>query len=122
MLGPTDTPIVNEESTDVLEQKPSEVTAPQADELEMMAVAKSLGESDLKKIGEYGSHLKRIVEWAKLTGAKDTEDVLWKVRQLAGRIGSPQFGESNVSHIGQYIYMEMERLELEKKLRTYGTR
>jgi len=97
--------------------EPNNLDVPADGELEKLSLARSLGMDNLKELSKYSDQLERLVEWAKLKGAKSREDVIWEVRQLANRVGGPSIGNNNVQHLSQYAYLEMERLKLDKQMK-----
>jgi hypothetical protein len=66
------------------------------------------------------SQIERIVQWAKAKGAKDDADAMWSIKQLANRVGSPKIGNNWVQHLGQYAYLDMERMKLDKEIGEYS--
>lgn len=87
------------------------------DDFERTAVARALnidGFGDMKK---YQDQIKRLIDWARSKGAKDTTDVVWNVKQLANRVGSPKIGNNWAQHLSAYAYLEMEKMKIEGELR-----
>jgi hypothetical protein len=90
---------------------------PGADDVTRTQVEKALGLEKHSDIVKAGDHVRRLIEWAVAEGAKDSMDIVWKIKQLQSRIGSPHLGESWPSHLGQFVYLEMERNRIDKQLK-----
>lgn len=118
MLGPLDKP----EEVEV-KQEPTEtpglVNSITDEELVNVNLARSLGIDKLTKLNQYTNDLNRLAEWAKVKGAKDIPDIIWSVRSLAARIGSPSVGENIVTHLSRYAFLELERLRLESEMKKF---
>jgi hypothetical protein len=91
---------------------------PIIDEIVRDAVAKELGLRNFGDIRKNQDKLKTIIDWAYVKGAKDRMDVIWAVKQLAGRVGSPKLGNNWPEHLAQYAYLEMERVKLDTELKS----
>jgi hypothetical protein len=91
---------------------------PVVDELVRDAIAKELGLRNFGDIRKNQDKLKTIIDWAYVKGAKDRMDVIWAVKQLAGRVGSPKLGNNWPEHLAQYCYLEMERVRLDEQLKS----
>jgi prolyl-tRNA synthetase len=92
---------------------------PGADDVTRTQVEKALGLEKHSDIVKSGDHVRRLIEWAVNQGAKDSTDIVWKIKQLQSRIGSPHLGETWPSHLGQFVYLEMERNRLDQQLKDY---
>ena len=74
----------------------------------------------MKDYGEIKKHqdqIKRLIEWAQAKGAKDTTDIVWSIRQLANRVGSPHIGNDWAQHLAEYAYLELERNKIDGQLK-----
>jgi hypothetical protein len=91
---------------------------PVIDELVRDAVAKELGLRNFGDIRKNQDKLKTIIDWAYVKGAKDRMDVIWAVKQLAGRVGSPKLGNNWPEHLAQFCYLEMESVKLNTELKS----
>lgn len=89
---------------------------PVIDNLTRDAVAEILGLKNFGEIKRYQDHIKRLIDWAQVKGAKDRTDVLWAIEKLADRVGSPKIGNNWAQHLSQYAYLEMERLKIDQQL------
>jgi hypothetical protein len=90
---------------------------PVIDELTRDLLAKEL---DLKNFGEIKNNqdnLKLLMDWAYAKGAKERVDVIWAVKQLANRVGSPKIGNNWPQHLAQFAYLELERMKIEGQLK-----
>lgn len=90
---------------------------PFVDEITRDQVAKALGLKNFGEIKKNQDHIKRLIDWASSKGAKDTTDIVWSVKQLANRVGSPKIGNNWAQHLGQYAYLEMERMKLDDQIK-----
>lgn len=88
------------------------------DDFEQNAVARAIGMDSFADIRKNSIQIKRLIEWAKLKGSQSIEDMQWAIRELRNRVGSPKLGESMAKHLSQYAYLEMERINLDKQLKT----
>jgi hypothetical protein len=70
-------------------------------------IAEVLGHS-ISDAEKYDVELNRIMDWAKNKGAESIEDILWEVRYLSTRLGTPGVGESRIKWLHQYIFLENE--------------
>lgn len=87
------------------------------DEFDKNAVAKALGFDKFSSIKKYNHQIERLIEWAKMKGAKDHIDIVDSIKKLANRVGSPPLGTNIAQHLSTYAYLEMERLKIDKQLR-----
>lgn len=86
------------------------------DLLSEIAVAQifDLDHSDQKK---YKEKIKTILDWARpQVKEKDFTSLKWIIKTLESKLGSPNFGETRISKVARYAYLDMEgkRLEQEK--------
>jgi len=95
---------------------PMESPAPEVDELVKLHLARSVGLERQSDIVKYQDQIDRLMEWAREKGAKNKEEMVWQVRQLANRIGGPTIGTNWVRHLANYAYLEMEKLKIDKQL------
>lgn len=126
MLGEEDVKkqIVNKE----VEEKPKieeESKEPRGD-------AFTLEDAQLKKIvdevgekvadpSKYSREIKQIVEYIKATtGAKEYNDVLWEVRLLSNKVGRDSFGASQIMRIYRYVYLNSEKLSIDRELKKFN--
>jgi hypothetical protein len=90
-----------------LDKREIPVHSQQEDDFLKGKIADILGH-DIKEVPKYDTELERILEWARMKGAKSVEDILWEVRYLATRLGTPGIGESRIKWIYQYVFLENE--------------
>ena len=90
---------------------------PFVDENSKVQIARALGLEKLEDVKKYQHQIERLTEWGKAKGAKDMEDLIWQVKQLANRIGGPRFGELNVRNLATYAYLELERMKIDQQLK-----
>lgn len=93
------------------------VVEPLYNDVTKTEVEKSLGLEKHSDIVKSSDHVRRLIEWAISKGAKDTTDIIWSIKQLQSRIGSPHLGETWPSHLGQFVYLEMERDRIDNQLK-----
>lgn len=94
-------------------------TEPFIDDITRNQVAHSLGLEKYSDIHKNQDNIKRLIDWAQAKGAKDRADVVWSIKQLANRVGSPKIGNNWAQHLGQYAYLEMERMKLDNELQSF---
>jgi hypothetical protein len=87
------------------------------DEFNRNAVARALNLKDYGEIKKNQDQIKRLIEWAKVKGAKDYTDITNSIKELANRVGSPKLGNNWAQHLSQYAYLEMERMKIDEQLR-----
>lgn len=119
MAGPLDNPEPKEEKAEEAKEQTKLIDALSPEDHEIRSLARSLGIDNEGNLTKHQDRLSRIYKWAKEKGAEDAADVIWSVQQLANRIGSPPVGTNNVEHLSTYAYLELERMELDKKLKRY---
>lgn len=90
---------------------------PVTDEYERMSIGKAVGLKDFPEVRKYAHQIDRLMEWARVKGAKDSEDMVWQIRQLANRVGGPTIGNNWAQHLSTYAYLEMEKLKIDKQLK-----
>lgn len=122
MRGPLDNPPV--ESIEVGKpdpiETPTDVADPRASDLsetDRIQLARSLGIEDFTELKKHAEKFNRLIEWAKLNGAKDTIDIIGQVKQLGNRIG-----DRSLVNLATYAYLEMERMQLDAKMRRLESR
>lgn len=93
---------------------------PFVNEITRDQVGKALGLKDFSEIKKYQDQIKRLIDWAQVKGAKDTTDIVWSVKQLAAKSGSPHMGNNWAQHLAQIAFLEMERLNIDKQLSELG--
>lgn len=70
-------------------------------------------------INKHSKELTAIKEFVSRDNPNATnEDLVWGVRELLMRMGTPKFGESNLDRLYQYVYLRNEKDSIEKKLNT----
>lgn len=80
------------------------------------AIARELGLKDYGETKKYQHQIERLIQWAEAKGAKDNTDVIYSIKELAGRIGSPTIGNNWAQHLSTYAYLEMERLKIDQQM------
>lgn len=81
-----------------------------------LRVGRSLGLDKFSDVKKYQHNIERLIDWGKEKGAKDAEDLIWNIRQLANRVGSAPLGQNTTQHLSTYAYLEMERMKIDKQL------
>lgn len=83
-------------------------------ELNRIAIAQVLG-IELSEMKKNESKIDQIIQWADGKYNNFTE-LKWIIRNLEAKLGSPNFGETRISKLSRYAYLDMEgkRLEQEK--------
>lgn len=80
-------------------------------------VGRSLGLEESEYAKTYQDQLDRLIDWSMEGGSKTREEIVWSIKQLANRVGSPPIGNNWAQHLSQYAYLEMERNKLDKQLK-----
>jgi hypothetical protein len=121
MLGPEDIKKQNVDNPVVVEPQETKIDENVVSAMEnsdyLIAKINEILGGDHTDIEKNGIELKRIMEYAQEKGAKTMEDVLWEVRYLANRLGSPSYGESRVKFLHQYIYLANESRIVAEKMK-----
>lgn len=86
------------------------------DEFNRNAVARLLNLDNLNDIKKNQDRIQRLIDWAQAKGAKDMQEILWNIKQLQNRSGSPSLGSDWPKHLSQIAYLEMERMKLDKDI------
>lgn len=72
-------------------------------------------------VNKNSKELLEISEFIKKDNPKaSNEDIIWGVRELLLRLGTPRFGESNLDRLYQYVFLRTEKDNIEKKLNVLG--
>lgn len=90
-------------------------TAHSNDDYLKSKIAEALGHHS-GEVDKFDMELNRILEWARNTGAKEIEDIMWEVRMLSSKLGTPGLGESRIKWLHQYIYLENEEQIVRSKM------
>lgn len=90
-------------------------TAHESDDFLKSKITEVLGHSPAEA-NKFDMELNRILEWARNTGAESIEDILWEVRMLSSKLGTPGLGESRIKWLHQYIYLENEESIVRSKM------
>jgi hypothetical protein len=103
---------------DVTELDKREITMHSHQETDFLKtkIAEILGHSN-DDASKYDLELNRILDWAHSKGASSPEDILWEVRYLATRLGTPGIGESRIKWLHQYIFLENEDAIIKNQLK-----
>jgi hypothetical protein len=118
MLGPQDIQKLNIDSPPAAPvAAPDGVIVTSAAEGEDYAkrkIAEILGD-DPEKVEDY--KVAALYKYTQDKGAKSIEDVLWEIRYIANRLGTPGYGESRLNYLYEYIYLLNESKSVEDKLK-----
>jgi len=104
-----------------------EVVEPKAPESIPVITGQMLTQSvgqmfDLKptEIDEYQDKLNLLIDYAKTqTEERSPEALKWAIRSLQTRLGSPPLGEKWINYLGQYAWLKLESLKLNKEVERY---
>ena len=80
-------------------------------QLDRLAIGRSLHIEDIQDMERHQNRLDRIIEWAKLKGAKSQNDYIAELAHLRTKIGNPSIFDVSV-----YVNIEMEHLATERQL------
>lgn len=86
-------------------------------DLKLIELGKGLGLDDIKDIRKYESDLSRMLEWASSLGVTDMDDILFEIKKLSARIGSPVIGDNKLKHLSRYMFFQLERNRLDQKMK-----
>lgn len=119
MLGPVDIKKQNIDSPPEAPTIPATgnivSTLIEGEEYAKKKIAEILGEDVIK---EGDSHkAQALYDYAKDKGAKSVEDVLWEIRYLGNRLGTPGYGESRLSFLYEYVYLLKEGRNITDKMK-----
>ncbi len=78
-------------------------------DLDRLAVGRSLGIQDIQDMERHQNRLDRIIEWAQAKGAKNQSEYVAELAHLRNTIGSPTIFDLTV-----YLNLEMEHMATEK--------
>lgn len=94
---------------------PDTVLMGEPGELGRIAVGQIL-DMDFKEISKDGKKIDTLLDWAKQEAGDDMMKVKWVIKNLEAKLGSPNFGESRLTKLHRYAYLDMEgkRMEAEK--------
>lgn len=84
------------------------------------SIARELGLKNYGETKKYLHQIERLIQWAQAKGAKDNTDVIYSIKQLAGKSGSPHLGNNWAQHLSQIAFLEMERMNIDKQLEELG--
>lgn len=124
MKGPLDTTTQAQEiaavlgGPEVISVGKAETPVGSLDDMDRYAIGRAVGLNNFDEIKKYQDQIKRLHEWARMKGAKDREDSVWQIKQLANRIGGPTIGNNWAQHLSTYAHLEMERMGLDTQLRS----
>ena len=76
-----------------------------------------VGCRDFAEVKKNQHAIERLIDWGRAKGVKDTEDLLWNIRQLANRVGKSPLGMPIAKHLSTYAYLEMERLKIDNQMK-----
>lgn len=89
---------------------------PANDYLERSLIAKAVGIEDETGKRKFQDQIGRLIEYARSKGAKSANDMVFEVKKLANRVGTP-IGDHLARHLSTYAYLEMERNRLDDQLK-----
>ena len=64
----------------------------------------------------------KLFDWAKNNAdSEDRADLLWALRDLRNRLGTPSYGISSLQHMYKYTVLQSEKRGIEKEMSLYET-
>lgn len=84
-------------------------------DFERMAVAKALGIENIANKGAFQDQTNRIIEWARIEGAKTTSEIVSKIHALQNQVG----GRNNLYQLSVYAGLKLQDYYLQKQLKDY---
>ena len=71
---------------------------------------------DIAEYSQLKNRISLIRDWAKQNAnSEDNTDVLWAVRTLENRLGTPPAGEKRINHLYKWIRLDQDRQRIEKE-------
>lgn len=121
-----DISIVDSSGEKVIHEERNVNTSPSAlggpdGELERVAIGQVLNIGS-DEISEGREKIDSIVRWAKTQSEDHSfQNLKWIVKQLEMKLGTPDFGESRLTKVSRFAFLDMEgkRIEMEKE-QLYG--
>jgi hypothetical protein len=77
---------------------------------------------DLKptEIGMFRDKINLLLDYARTqTSSNSTEGLLWAIRSLQGKVGTPPLGEKWINYLSKYCYIKLEGLKIQKEAEQY---
>lgn len=93
------------------------VDEPVTDYFEKLKLGQAVGLKTLSQIDKNKHELARLKEWAESKGAKNINEILSQIRQLANKVGSPTIGDNWAKHLSTYAYLEMQKDNIDKEMK-----
>lgn len=93
------------------------VDEPITDYFEKLKLGHSVGLKTLTQIDKYKHELTRLKQYAESKGAKNIAEIVFEVKKLANRVGSPTIGDDWAKHLSTYAYLEMQKEDIDKELK-----
>jgi hypothetical protein len=118
MLGPSDIAAQNLETPPEAPVEPSQgvivSSGAEGEEYAKKKIVEILGD-DPKTAEEF--KVQALLDYAKDKGAKTPEDILWEIRYLGNRLGTPGYGESRLSFLYEYVFLIKEDRLVKDKMK-----
>lgn len=115
--------VVDENKAPVIDSvespKPDIVQPAQTEPFLVDSVAKMF---DLKpsETSQYKSKINTLIDYAKTKVDEPTSDnIIWAIRNLGLKLGTPPLGEKLINYLTQYAFLELETRKLEDKKRRF---
>jgi len=119
-----DIKIINQMGEEVKQEAPkepaeSDTTPVKTGELEVDAVG-ALFDLKPSEIGEYMDKINTLLDYAKSqTTDHSREGLLWAIRDLEYKVGTPELGEKLINYLSKYAYLKLEQKKLDEEVKKY---
>jgi hypothetical protein len=72
------------------------------------------------EISRYSDKIQTLIAYAKTqTDSTSPEALKWAIRSLQGRVGTPPLGQKWINYLGQYAWIKLESMKLQKEVENY---
>jgi len=108
-----------EETHEVVEPKESETEPTKTGELEMQAVG-SLFDLKPSELSLFSDKIGTLIDYAKSqTDDHSREGILWAIRSLENKVGTPPLGEKMINYLNKYAWLKLEQKRLDDETKKY---
>lgn len=95
---------------------PETIVTGQDNQLDRIAIGQMF-DMDIKSISKDAKKIDTLIQWAK--DEAKTDDMMqlkWVIKNLEAKLGSPNFGETRLTKLHRYAYLDIEgkKMEAEK--------
>lgn len=87
------------------------------DDIDAYQLGKFLSVDPLNQ--DYMGKMKEMSDWAKSQGAKNSSDIMMKIRDIEVKLGSPNFGEKRIPRIYNYVKLLQKQAEIMNEIKAH---